>query len=319
MNQPLKYFSYATAMATLILIFIGGLVTSTGSGLSVPDWPLSYGMFFPPMVGGVFYEHGHRMVASGIGLMMVILLIWIMKVEKRRWVKNVAWIGLLMVIFQGLLGGLTVLLKLPTAVSMSHGILAQTFFLLTLLLAYSQTSLRVVHESGPVKQDRLLAKYLIGIIFVIYAQLFVGALMRHTGSGLAIPDFPKMGGLWWPTFTKNWLDKINLMRHEQMLTRVNLFQVGVHLVHRVGAIIVLIIALFVFRRSWTSKLDNTVGVKKWGLMMLGIVLLQAFLGMGVVWGHKQYQLTSLHVALGALTLGVAFLFYLRVSPILIKK
>src|SRR5688500_5578535 len=130
-------FAVATVAATLALIFIGGLVTSTGSGLSVPDWPLSYGMLMPPMVGGVFYEHGHRMAASFVGLLTLILAVWTARVEARPGVRRLAWSALWAVVAQGVLGGLTVLLYLPPAISVAHACLAQTFLCLTIALAYA--------------------------------------------------------------------------------------------------------------------------------------------------------------------------------------
>src|SRR6185295_9879171 len=132
---------YATLVAasTVILIAAGGMVTSTGSGLSVPDWPNTYGqfMFLFPMdrwVGGIFYEHSHRLIASTVGFLTVILAFWTWRVEPRRWVRNIAFAALGAVILQGLLGGLTVLLKLPPPVSIGHAGLAQLFFCLTLSL-----------------------------------------------------------------------------------------------------------------------------------------------------------------------------------------
>ena len=119
-SQRLHLFAGFTAASTLILIAAGGLVTSTGSGLAVPDWPLSYGMLMPPMVGGVFYEHGHRMIATAVGFLTVILAIWTWRVENRLWVKRLAGIALAAVVLQGLLGGLTVIFLLPTPVSVSH-------------------------------------------------------------------------------------------------------------------------------------------------------------------------------------------------------
>jgi cytochrome c oxidase assembly protein subunit 15 len=126
-----------TLAATLALIFIGGLVTSTGSGLAVPDWPLSYGMLMPPMVGGVFYEHGHRMAAATVGLLTLVLAVWTTVDERRRGVRGLAWGALGAVVAQGLLGGLTVLYLLPPAVSVLHACLAQTFFCLIIALAYT--------------------------------------------------------------------------------------------------------------------------------------------------------------------------------------
>src|SRR5262245_66124726 len=101
-------FAVALALSTLVLVFAGGLVTSTGSGLSVPDWPLSYGMVMPPMVGGIFFEHGHRMVAATVGFLTLVLAVWTQATESRRGVRRLAWAGLALVIAQGVLGGLRI-------------------------------------------------------------------------------------------------------------------------------------------------------------------------------------------------------------------
>src|SRR4051812_3304147 len=129
-------FSLLLVASTLVLIFVGGLVTSTGSGLSVPDWPLSYGMVMPPMVGGVFYEHGHRMVASAIGFLTLVLAIWTARRERRATLRRLAWAALGAVIAQGVLGGLPVMFLLPTPISVTPPCLAQAFFCMTIALAY---------------------------------------------------------------------------------------------------------------------------------------------------------------------------------------
>jgi hypothetical protein len=115
-------------VATLALIFIGGLVTSTHSGLSVPDWPLSFGRLMPPMVGGILFEHGHRLVATGVGI-LTILTVVVFRGDPRGWVRRASWAALVLVVVQGVLGGLTVLYKLPKPISIAHGTMAQTFFL----------------------------------------------------------------------------------------------------------------------------------------------------------------------------------------------
>src|SRR5437667_2183294 len=127
MNKISHRLCLALSACTLFLIFVGGLVTSTGSGLSVPDWPLSYGRLMPPMVGGIFYEHGHRMVASAVGLLTVVLAVWLSRREPRAWVRRLGYAALAAVVAQGVLGGLTVIFLLPTAVSVAHACLAQTF------------------------------------------------------------------------------------------------------------------------------------------------------------------------------------------------
>ena len=136
----LPVFAPIVAASTAVLIFAGGLVTSTGSGLSVPDWPNTYGWFmwaFPvsKMVGGIFYEHLHRLVASTVGFLIVILAIWLARAEPRRWVRKLGYLALAAVITQGILGGITVLWYLPDAVSIAHASLAQIVFCLTVTIA----------------------------------------------------------------------------------------------------------------------------------------------------------------------------------------
>src|SRR5581483_4034320 len=135
MNKWAYRFSLMLACCTLLLIFIGGLVKSTDSGLAVPDWPLSYGKFFPPRHGGILYEHGHRMAAATVGFLTVLLAFYLWRKEDRPWVKKTAWAAVGLVIVQGLLGGLTVKLRLPPQVSIAHACTAQTFFCLTVCLA----------------------------------------------------------------------------------------------------------------------------------------------------------------------------------------
>src|SRR6187397_1684418 len=116
----LRAFTKLVAFSTLFLIFAGAMVTSTGSGLAVPDWPLSYGMLMPPMVGGIFYEHGHRMIAATVGFLTVIQAIWLQRREPKRFLRALGWWSVGAVIAQGLLGGLTVKLLLPKSVSIAH-------------------------------------------------------------------------------------------------------------------------------------------------------------------------------------------------------
>ena len=137
---PLHLFAMLVAASTAVLIFAGGMVTSTGSGLAVPDWPNTYGWFmwtFPIQhwVGGIFYEHTHRLIASTVGLLIVILAAWLWRAEPRRWVRRLGYIALAAVITQGLLGGLTVLYYLPDPISIAHASLAQIVFCLTITIA----------------------------------------------------------------------------------------------------------------------------------------------------------------------------------------
>ena len=161
-------------------------MTSTGSGLAIPDWPLSYGTLFPPLVGGVFYEHGHRMVATLVGFLTLCLVVWLAVKEERRWVRRLGFYALACVIVQGLLGGLTVLFLLPSVLSISHAVLAQSFFVLTLFIAYSQSSERESMQEQAKEAAPAVLKLSLLLSLLVYVQLILGALMRHTGFGLAI-------------------------------------------------------------------------------------------------------------------------------------
>ncbi len=142
-----RRLSKLLVISTLLLIFTGALVKSHEVGLSVPDWPTSYGyqMFAFPlsdMIGGIFYEHGHRMIATMVGLMTLILAFTIYYTGQRLWLIRTAFFALFLVVIQGLFGGLTVLLFLPTPVSVIHALLAQTFLMVTVLIAYGLSNER---------------------------------------------------------------------------------------------------------------------------------------------------------------------------------
>jgi cytochrome c oxidase assembly protein subunit 15 len=169
------------AGATFILIIAGGLVTSTGSGLAVPDWPLSYGQFFPPMIGGIRFEHTHRVIAGTVGVLTLILAVWLFKSECRTWVKRLGLAAFLAVVAQAVLGGITVLYFLPDIVSVTHACLAQTFFCLTVAIALVTS--RGWKEDPPYQFDgeaSSLRQILISTCVFIYLQLILGAVVRHT-------------------------------------------------------------------------------------------------------------------------------------------
>jgi cytochrome c oxidase assembly protein subunit 15 len=186
----LHRFAIFTACVTLILIVAGALVTSNDAGLSVPDWPTTFGSIYkmPHMVGGVKYEHGHRMVAEFVGLLTIILAVWTWRVEKRRWLRLLGLAALGTVIIQGILGGITVLHFLPPAVSSLHAALAQTFFCIAVAIALF-TGRRWVEEHPRVELDTrrpTLFTLTLLSIFVLYVQLILGAMFRHKGLS------------WWP-------------------------------------------------------------------------------------------------------------------------
>ena len=314
----LRRFSKLTCFSTLFLIFAGSMVTSTGSGLAVPDWPLSYGMVFPPMVGGVFYEHGHRMIAATVGLFTLILAVWLAFSEKRRWVKLLGFAALGAVIAQGVLGGITVLLMLPPAVSVSHAVLSQTFFILTIILAYSLSKERSFREENKDSTNSLgLVKFGIAVMLFVYVQLLLGALMRHTASGLAIPDFPTAGGRLIPIFNESVLNTINQWRFRMNLEPVNIGQILIHFAHRVNAIFVTMAIVVLDYKAFKLKIpDKKISLSLFTLNVL--LFAQLALGAFTVWSAKQPIIASLHVVTGAAILGVSTLFTLRVCPLSIK-
>jgi len=225
-----RRLSKLLVISTLLLIFAGALVKSHEVGLSVPDWPTSYGyqMFSFPltdMIGGIFYEHGHRLIATVVGLMTMVLAFTLYYTDNRLWLKKTAFFALGLVIIQGLFGGLTVLLFLPTPVSVIHAILAQTFLMVTILISYGlskERAVRMLNENMDYKVLRFPTYLVTGIVFI---QLIIGALMRHTESGLAIPDFPLSGGYIIPAFNQEMLNTIQSMQFESGLPFVTLNQI----------------------------------------------------------------------------------------------
>ena len=299
MNVWLHRYAALVAACTLVLIFAGGLVTTTGSGLAVPDWPLSFGQFFPEMVGGVRYEHGHRLVAATVGLLTVILALWLWKSDSRRWVRRLGTVTLATVVLQGVLGGITVLLLLPTAVSVSHAALAQIFLCLTVCLAVFTS--RSWQEDSPRIEDAgspSLKALALGTTVMIYVQILIGALMRHTGSGLAIPDFPLSYGHVIPPF----------------FTR----QILIHFAHRVGALVVIVISLWLALRIVRVHRSERALVSS-ALFLLFALALQVVLGILTIWSSRALIPTTLHVAVGGLTLASSLYLTLRAQRILLPR
>jgi heme a synthase len=189
-NRGLHRFAVFTACCTLVLIVAGALVTSNDAGLSVPDWPTSFGSLYkiPRMVGGVKFEHTHRMIAEFVGLLTIVLAIWTWRSDRRRWMKFLGVAALGTVIVQGILGGITVLKFLPPAVSSAHAAIAQTFFCIAVCIALF-TGQRWVEQVPRTEFDSrrpsLITLTLLSIL-VLYVQLILGAMFRHHGMS------------WWP-------------------------------------------------------------------------------------------------------------------------
>jgi cytochrome c oxidase assembly protein subunit 15 len=183
--QSVHRFALFLSGSIVVLLMAGALVTSHDAGLAVPDWPLSYGSLLPPMVGGIFWEHGHRVIATIVGILTIVLAVWLAKSEPRRWVRNLGWTALGLVIAQGVLGGVTVKYLLPPPISAAHATLAQLFFIaivsITLFTGtWWQSDLPLLEDTGSPRL-RSLAALTTAAIFV---QLILGAGFRHGAFGI---------------------------------------------------------------------------------------------------------------------------------------
>jgi cytochrome c oxidase assembly protein subunit 15 len=172
-----------------VLIIAGALVTSNDAGLSIPDWPTSFGSFsVPPLRGGIKFEWSHRAIAGSIVLLTISIAAWTWFADRRRWMKWLGIAALATVITQAILGGLTVLLFQPPWVSSAHAAVAQTFFCIAVAIAMF-TGRRWVEEAPQIELDSRRPSLITLTwlsIFVLYVQLILGAMFRHHGMS------------WWP-------------------------------------------------------------------------------------------------------------------------
>ncbi len=278
-----------TAAATLLLLLVGGLVTSTGSGLAVPDWPLSFGRFFPPMVGGVLFEHGHRMAATLVGCLTLVLAWSIVVRDPRPSVRALGLLAPLAVVVQGVLGGVTVLYKLPLAVSVAHACLGQIFFCLTVALAIltgAQWQARVPGASSA------LPAIAAATTALVFGQLLLGALVRHMGAGLAIPDFPlAFGGLVPPLESP---------------------YITVHFAHRIGALVVALAVVATAAVAGRCHRGDDRLVRP-ALLALALLVLQITLGGVTIWSRRAVPATTSHLVVGAALLATSLALTLRAS------
>lgn len=324
----LHKYAIFVACCTFVLIFAGGLVTSTGSGLSVPDWPLSFGKFFPKMEGGVLFEHGHRMIAGSVGVLTMILAILLWKFESKVRVKYLGFFAVISVLLQAVLGGITVLLKLPLWVSVSHAGLAQFFFcLIVAIVAATAPNWYLLNErTGNIfnnaKMVRNISKNLSTIIFLsivttiaIYMQILLGAVMRHIGAGLAIPDFPLSFG--------------HVIPPENSWTP----SVIIHFAHRIGAFIVAIMVIMITvnlskfckdrvgsisrLRTFSISEENRfmkifyLKLQRLAIFTHFLLFVQLFLGALTIWTGKSVVVVTSHVAVGSLLLAAMLVITLQ--------
>jgi cytochrome c oxidase assembly protein subunit 15 len=183
MSKGVHRFAVFVACATFFLIIAGANVTSHDAGLATSDWPLSNGQVFPRMAGNLFWEHGHRLVATAVGILTIVLACYLQLREPRTWVKRLGWAALGAAVAQGLLGGLTVKLNLPLVVSAAHATLAQLFFLITVSLAVF-TSRRWIdaEPAHQVIEGPPVRALCVFSLVIILTQLVLGATLRHSAT-----------------------------------------------------------------------------------------------------------------------------------------
>jgi heme a synthase len=317
-----------TATVALPLIFSGGLVTTKHAGMSVPDWPNSFGynMFtFPPSrwVGDVLYEHSHRLLASFVGLLSIVLTAVAFAMEARRWVRWLAAGVLATVIVQGVLGGLRVV-WVNLNLAMAHGCVAQICFCLAAVLCvvtsrrwFSASSAISGPESAP---GRGLIAFAGIAVACVVVQLVIGAVMRHEGAGLAIADFPLSYGHLIPPTSQTDLDAAmthwGAIREQEGLPTPTLFQVWIHFAHRVGAVVVSIVLLTLGGLTLVRHGRVAGGwLARPAAALIGLLILPVILGILTVLWRKPADVATAHVAVGALVLLTAVVLLVRAARI----
>ncbi len=327
-DRVLHALAWAVAVATFPLIFMGGLVTSRHAGMSVPDWPNSYGynMFLFPMrlwVGGILYEHTHRLMATVVGMLSIVLVIWAWRFQIGRLFGRVnidrtpplvrfLCIGVLLgVMFQGLLGGLRVVL-VNLNLAIVHACVAQAFFCLAALTVVMTSRSWSAAQSPPgvIPGRKGMIGLAVALVIAVYLQLIVGATMRHEEAGLAIPDFPLAYGKILPPTDAAGLAGANHLRAWNLnLDPVTLPQIWLHFAHRVGALGVLLLGAATVQRI-IRRFPNP-GLLIPSMLLALLLLVQIALGVATVLLRKPADVASAHVAVGALVLVSSFVIMVR--------
>ncbi len=288
------------------------MVTSKGVGMSVPDWPTTFGynMFFFPFsqwVGGIFFEHTHRLVASVVGFLTIILAIWLACSRVPRWLKKLGWASLGMVILQGVLGGLRVTL-MKDQIGIFHACVAQAFFALLVLIALALSPVWQRAGSAVVRQNLApVVRFALFITAVVYLQLGLGATMRHQHRDLSIIDFPLAYGQLIPRTSPTAIAEINAVRDRTALSDVTGGQIWLQMAHRFGALVIGC-SIIAFRLFVRRKIGADGSLNRLASFWLLLVVFQIALGAWTIWSNKAADIATAHVATGALTFvtGIAF-------------
>src|SRR6266852_1996508 len=295
-GRALHRFAVLTACATFFLIFVGGLVTSTGSALAVPDWPLPFGKLIPAWEGGIRFEFGHRLAAGAVVILTLLLMAWAWRAEPRRWVRQLVFVAFGLIIMQAILGGITVLLELPLAIAVAHAATAQALFCLMVSIAiftnpHWETAPHIDEAPAKIALPTLAA----ATTAIIYVQILIGAVMRHMSAGLVIPDFPLSFGQLVPPFFNEY--------------------VAINFAHRCGAVVVTAMVLWTVARVIRTHRE-VAALRRPVLGLFLLLVLQICLGALTIWSSRSVLPTTSHVAIGAAVLATSLTLTLRAYHIL---
>ncbi len=282
------------------------MVTSKGVGLAVPDWPTTFGynMFLFPVskwIGGVLFEHTHRLIASTVGFLTIVLAIWLWRTEERPTVKTLGLIAVAAVILQGILGGLRVTM-LKDQIGIFHACLAQAFLGLIVLIAIVTTnSWRSLAPHVDLRKIAPIKTLAITTTIAIYLQLALGATMRHQHKDLAILDFPTANGTWIPDTSAAALAKINAWRDARALSDVDAVQIWLQMAHRFLAVLIGI-AVIAFCIRVVKDASHMTALRRLSIWWVVLFFLQFTLGAWTIWSNKAADVATTHVAVGAIML-----------------
>ncbi|MBL7665601.1 MAG: protoheme IX farnesyltransferase [Bacteriovoracaceae bacterium] len=287
----LRIFIFVTIVLTFLLINLGGYVHNTGSSLACPDWPLCYGQIMPKMEGSILIEHGHRMLASFVGFLCIVLMVFAWQTKNRYWLKTSAAL-LVMVIAQGVLGGMTVIYKLPSLVSTLHLGLSVFFFCSLIYFYYLTAEKKSTLNISPATRSLLL----ISLIF-IYGQMIIGALMRHLG----------LGGVCGVGY-ENSIQCFDMIDFQQVWFPASI-QARIHVFHRYFAIF---ISFLVFVSSYKIVRSVTsLSEKLLGLLPSILVVFQIALGVMTVGTNLSELVTTLHLGVGVLLISTVWILVIK--------
>ncbi|MCP5529953.1 MAG: heme A synthase [Opitutaceae bacterium] len=296
-RPALAWFAALGAAWVFVLVTLGAFTTSIGAGMAFPDWPLSNGSVNPD--GwlenlAMFAEHSHRLTGAVMGFITIILAIWLWRKESRRWLRNLGWSALAIVIIQGLIGGKRVLLDslavpgfemtLGQMLRIPHGILAQVYVCVLIAIA-AGLSRGWIERGAPVTTGLRRAGNI--CVLLLLVQLIIASAMRHNFAGLAIPTFPFStadGGL--------------LPAHWD-------YRVTLNFMHRAMAVVLTIALIWFAAKIWRDR-GATLAMRSGASLMIGLLVLQILLGAHVIWQLREPHVTTGHVVCGALLLATTF-------------